>query len=83
MDASLFAVGGGGGVLNQIQGRSRGGYRVCKPQSSPFSANILYDTSGDAGGGCDVHAFPVISSGGSVHPSHRSQFSPVATEVLQ
>ena len=26
-----------------------------------------------------VHTFPIVSSGGSVHPSYISQFSPVAT----
>ena len=41
---------------------------------------ILHDTSRNAGGGCDVHTFPVVSSGSSVHPSYRSQFSPMAIE---
>ena len=48
-----------------------------------FLRTVLYDTSGDVGGNGYVHAFPVVSSGGSVHPSYRSQFSPVAAEVLQ
>ena len=62
---------------------SGSGYRVCQPKPSPFSATVLHDTSGDVGGGGYVQAFPVVSSGGSVHPSYRSQFSPVAAEVSQ
>ena len=58
-------------------------YRLCQPKPSPFSVTVLYDTPGDAGGGCHVHAFPVVSSGGSVHPSYRSQLSPVAAEISQ
>ena len=59
------------------------GYRLCQPKSSPFSATVLYDTPRDAGGGCHVHTFSVISSGCSVHPAYRSQISQVAAEVLQ
>ena len=72
---------GGGGGSESDSRRSGGGYRVCQPQSSPVSTAILSDTSRNAGGGSNVHAFPVVSSGGSVHPSYGSQFSPMATEV--
>ena len=46
-----------------------------------FSATVLYKASGNVGGGGYVHAFLVVSSGGSVHPSYGSQFPPVAAEV--
>ena len=78
-DASLYAVGG---VLNQFQGDSSS-YRLCQPKPSPFSAMVLYNTPGHAGGGCHVHAFPVVSSVSSVHPLYRSQLSPVAAEISQ
>ena len=42
---------------------------------------ILHDTLINAGGGSNVHAFPAVSSGGSVHPLYGSQLSPMATEV--
>ena len=70
-----------GGVLNQIQVDREVVIVYASP--SPFSAMVLYDVSGDVGGGDDVHAFSVISSWGSVHPSYISQLSPVAAEVLQ
>ena len=35
----------------------------------------------DVGGGGDVHTFPVVYAGGSVHPPYRSQLPPVAAEV--
>ena len=73
----------GGGSSEPDSRRSGGGYRVCQPKPSLFSATVLYNASGDVGGGGYVHAFPVVSLGGSVHPSYRSQFSPVAAEVSQ
>ena len=60
---------------------SGSGYCLCQPKPSPFSATVLYDAYGDVGGGSYVHAFPIVSLGGSVHPSHRSQFSLVDTEA--
>ena len=79
-DGSLFAVGGGGGSESSSRW-SRGGYCVCQPQSPLVSAALLHDTPGNASSGGDVHAFPVISAGGSVYPSYVSQFSPMAAEV--
>ena len=80
-DASLFAVGGGGGGSESTTGRTGGGYRVCQPQSPFVSAALLYDTPGHVGGSGDVHAFPIISAGGSAYPSYRSQFSSMTAEV--
>ena len=48
-----------------------------------FLSDGIVRRVGRFGGGSYVHAFPIVSSGGSVHPSYRSQFSPVATEVSQ
>ena len=41
---------------------------------------VLYNASRNVGGSGYVYAFPVVSSGGSVHPSYGS---PVAAEVSQ
>ena len=60
--------------------RSGSGYRLCQSKPSPFSRTVLYDASRNAGGGCYVHTFSVVPSGCSVHPTHRSQLSPVAAE---
>ena len=42
---------------------------------------IVLRLSGDVGGGGNVYTFPVISARGSVYPSYRPQFSPMAAEV--
>ena len=69
-DASLFAVGGGGGGSESTARRSGGGYRVCQPQFPLVSAALLHNPPGNVDGSGDVHAFPIISAGGSVYPSY-------------
>ena len=71
----------GGGSSEPTTGGSGGGDRPCQLKSSPFSAAVLYDTPGDAGGSCYVHTFSVISYGWSVHSAYESQLSSVAAEV--
>ena len=83
-DASLFAVGGGGGgVLNQLQdGREvviayashslhLSQRRYCTIRREMLAAVVM----------C-TH-FRSYLRGGSVYPSYGSQFSPMAAEVLQ
>ena len=62
-DASLFAVRG---ILSQLQGDNE----VVIAYASR-SLRLLYDSPGDAGRSGDVHAFPVVSAGGSVYPPYR------------
>ena len=70
-DASLFAVGG---VLNQIQDDRE--VVIAHASHSLRLSQPRYCTTRR-----EMHAFPVISLGGSVYPSYGSQFSPMATEV--
>ena len=47
------------------------------------SATVLHDVPGDAGGGCHVYSFSVVSTGSTVHSAHGSQFASMAAEVSE
>ena len=77
-DTSLFAIGG---VL-KVQG-DREVVIAYASRSLHLSQRRYCVTRREMLAALVVHTLSVIPSGSSVHPAHRSQLSPVSTEVLQ